>query len=72
MFILNTDDAVVKDRLNRRTNNHFAKKEEEQDFVLEHSKELLKRVNNQISVDANQTPNEIADNILNSLSKDVS
>src|SRR3989344_5648835 len=71
VFILNTDDAVVKDRLNRRTNNHFAKKEEEQDFVLEHSKELLKRVNNQISVDANQTPNEIADNILNSLSKDV-
>lgn len=66
VFIFTVPDAVVKERLNARTNNHFAKKEEEQTFVLEHSKELLKKIENFTEINADKSPGEIAENILSS------
>ncbi len=67
VFILNAPDVVVKERLNARTNNHFAKNEEEQNFVLEHSKELLKKIKDFREVDANQSPGEITSLVLNNI-----
>lgn len=67
VFMLIAPDVVVKERLNARTNNHFAKKEEEQNFVLEHSKELLKKIKDFMEVDANKGPDEITRVILSNI-----
>jgi broad-specificity NMP kinase len=67
VFIFTAPDSIVKERLDARTNNHFAKKEEEQNFVLEHSKELLKKIKDFMEVDASRSPSEIAESLLNSL-----
>lgn len=64
VFMLIADDSVVKERLNSRTNNHFAKKEDEQEFILKHSKELLEKIKEFTRVDASRTPNGIAEEIL--------
>lgn len=65
VFVLNADEAVIRSRLNNRENNHFAKKEEEQDFVLEEGVYLMKKLKNFIEIDANKSPQEIADDIVN-------
>jgi len=67
VFMLVADDSVVKERLNSRTNNHFAKNEDEQKFILKHSKELLEKIKEFTQVDASRTPTEIAENILNQI-----
>lgn len=69
VFVLNASDNVIRDRLNARTNNHFAKKEEEQDFIFEQSRYLMKKLGDFVEVDANKTPTEIADFILSDLGK---
>jgi len=63
-FIFVADDGIIKERLDKRTNNHFAKKEEEQDFVLKHSRELLKKIKDFTEIDANKNPTEIVDIVL--------
>lgn len=67
VFIITASDTIVKERLNARTSNHFAKKEEEQDFVLEHSKKLLENIKDFIEIDANKSPTEVAEEILKSI-----
>lgn len=69
VFIFTAPDTVVKERLNVRTNNHFAKKEEEQNFVLGHSKALLKKIKDFTEIDANKSPSDITEYILNNLGK---
>jgi dephospho-CoA kinase len=64
IFIFTADDSVIKNRLNKRDNNHFAKKKDEQDFVLEHSKELLKKIKDSKNIDANQTTPEVINSLL--------
>lgn len=67
IFVLNASDNVIRDRLNARTNNHFAKKEEEQDFIFEQSRYLMAKLKDFVEVDTNKTPAEIADYILSKL-----
>lgn len=67
VYLLNTDDEIIKKRLNSRTNNHFAKKEDEQEFIFSHSKELLNDLENTIYIDANKSLDIIANEILEDL-----
>lgn len=60
VFILDTTDQVIKERLGRRLNNHFAKKDEEQEFIFKHSRELLKKIKDFELIDANQLPEDIS------------
>jgi broad-specificity NMP kinase len=69
VFILTASDSVVRDRLSNRSNNDFAKKEEEQSFVLEHSGKLLKKIKNFIEVDADQSPSKVVEIILGEMKK---
>jgi dephospho-CoA kinase len=64
VFIFEASDEVVKERLNARTNNHFAKKEEEQEFIFKHSRELLKKIKDFVEIDANKTRKEIVESVL--------
>lgn len=72
VFIFEASDEVVKERLRKRTNNHFAQKEDEQEFIFKHSRELLKKVTNVIEIDASRTPTEITEDILNNIKNDTS
>jgi broad-specificity NMP kinase len=67
VFVLNVNNNVIRERLNSRTNNHFAKKEDEQAFVLEQKKYLMAKLKDFVEVDTNKTPAEIAEDILNNL-----
>lgn len=67
IFVLNASDNVIRDRLNARTNNHFAKKEDEQDFVFEQSRCLMAKLKNFIEVNTDKTSVEIAEDILKNL-----
>ncbi len=69
VFVLNASDNVIRNRLNARTNNHFAKKEEEQDFIFEQSRYLISKLKDFVGVDTDKTPAEIADYILGNLGK---
>ncbi len=69
VFVLNTSDEVIRERLNTRTNNHFAKKEEEQNFIFEQSRYLMSKLKDFIEVNVDKTPAEITDYILNNLKK---
>lgn len=72
VFVLNASDNVIRSRLNARTNNHFAKKEEEQDFIFEQSRYLMAKLKDFVEVDTDKTPAEIADYILVKLNNDTS
>jgi len=67
VFVLNASDEVVRYRLNTRTNNHFAKKEDEQDFILAQKKYLVSKLKDFVEVDTDKTPADIADYILSKL-----
>lgn len=67
VFVLNTEDSVIRNRLNKRSNNHFAKKEEEQDFVLDQSRYLMSKLKDFTEVDASKTTAEIVDFILGNI-----
>lgn len=67
VFILEINDGELIKRLDTRSNNHFAKKKEEQDFILNSQDSLLGEIENTISIDSNTQPKEVADKILNLL-----
>ncbi len=67
VFVFEAPDEVVKERLNARTNNHFARKEEEQEFIFKHSRELLNKIKDFMEIDASQTSKEITESILENL-----
>ena len=68
VFILTADDTVIKDRLSKRSNNHFAKNEDEQAFVLEHSRKLLKKMEDFIVIETdNLSVEEVADTIIKTI-----
>lgn len=69
VFVLNTSDEVIRNRLNSRINNHFAKKEDEQEFIFKQSRYLVSKLTNIVEVDADRTPVEIAADILRNLSR---
>jgi dephospho-CoA kinase len=69
IIVLNASDLVIRNRLNARTNNHFAKKEDEQDFIFEQSRYLMQKLKDFVEVDTDKTPAEITDIILNNLVK---
>jgi len=69
VFFLNASDNEIKKRLTNRTNNHFGKKEDEQEAILSWRAELMSKIKNFIEVDANKTPAEIAEIILINLGK---
>lgn len=72
VFVLNASDNVIRSRLNARTNNHFAKKEEEQDFIFEQGRYLMAKLRDFVELDTDKTPAEIADYILVKLNNDTS
>ncbi len=63
-FVLYADDAVIKRRLARRTNNHFAKREDEMLYMFEYVKELMGQLKNPIHVDTSKKPAVVAQTIL--------
>ncbi len=67
VFFLVASDDVTKERLSKRTNNHFGKKEDEQEIILSWKEEFMSKIKNFTEVDANRTPNEVAEFILNKL-----
>ncbi len=69
VFVLNANDDVIRNRLNARSNNHFAKKEEEQNFIFKQSRYLISKLGDFVEVDADKNPTEIADFILSNLGK---
>lgn len=69
VFFLDASDDEIKRRLLQRTNNHFGKKEDEQEAILSWRKELMSKVKNFTEVEANKTPTEIAETILSNLGK---
>jgi broad-specificity NMP kinase len=64
VIILELEKDKIIERLNQRTNNHFAKKKEEQDFIFNSQNNLFKKIQNTISINTNVTPKEVADKIL--------
>src|SRR5690606_492063 len=64
VYVLNANDEVIKDRLNKRSNNHFAQKEDEQDFILVQSRSLMNKLDGAIQIDASKTPAEVTQAIL--------
>ncbi len=69
VFFLNASDDVIKQRLLKRTNNHFGKKEDEQEAIFAWRTELMNKIKNFTEVDASKSPNEIAEFILGNLRK---
>ncbi len=69
IFILTANDSTIKNRLTKRENNHFAQKEEEQIFVLTHSRELLGKIKDFIKIDAEQNISDVAAEILTETKK---
>lgn len=67
IFILDAGDEVIEKRLAERTNNHFAKKEDERLFMLKHTQELLDQLENPTKIDAHGKPEVVAKSILNNL-----
>ena len=67
VFVFTAGNDVIKERLARRSNNNFAKQEEEQEFILNQSEELLKKLKNFTKVDANQDTVQVVDFILKSM-----
>lgn len=64
VFLLNVPDEELKKRLSTRTNNHFAKSDEEQEAVLSWRGELVSKLQNFVEVDANKSPDKTAEFIL--------
>ena len=64
VFFLDAPNDVIKQRLLDRTNNHFGKKEDEQEAILSFKDQLVKKINNFIPVDATKTSSEVAKFIL--------
>ena len=69
IFFLNASDDVIKERLLKRTDNHFGKKEDEQEAILSWRTELMLKIKNFTEIDTNKSPSEIAEDILSSLGK---
>jgi dephospho-CoA kinase len=67
IFLLSADRNIVKERLTKRTNNHFAKKEDEQELILDWAGELAEELKDYILIDANVTPDKVALAILSEL-----
>lgn len=69
IFFFNASDDIIKERLLKRTNNHFGKKEDEQEAILSWRKELMSKISNFTEVDTHKSPSEIAEDILSNLAK---
>lgn len=67
IFLLNAENEVIRERLNQRQNNHFAKSQDEQDFVLDEGRYLTQKLDDFTKIDANETPSKIAEEILSKL-----
>lgn len=67
VFILETEEAVVEKRLLDRTNNHFAKKEDERAFVFKHQQELLNKIKDPMIIGTSGSPESVAQSILDKL-----
>jgi len=67
VFLLSADDENVRERLSKRTNNHFGKGEDEQEFILSQGKNIANNLNDFILIDANSKPSDIATSILDNL-----
>ena len=67
VFIFTASDDIIKERLAKRENNHFAKKEDEQDFVIEHSKKLLQKIKDFVEIDADQNTSKTVGCILDKI-----
>jgi len=67
IVVLELDKNLIIERLNQRTNNHFAKKKEEQDFIFNSQNNLIEKIENITSIKTNTSPEEVVNNILNLL-----
>ncbi|MCX6752747.1 MAG: AAA family ATPase [Candidatus Nomurabacteria bacterium] len=67
VFLLDTDNDILEKRLLERTNNHFARKEDERSFVFKHTRELLNQIKNPIHINTNSSPDIVAQTILDNL-----
>ena len=66
IFLLTANEDVIRKRLAERKNNHFARKEEEQEFVLKSMKEIISSLKDFTEVDS-QSPETTAKEILTTL-----
>jgi len=67
VFLFVASDSVIKERLSKRTNSHFGKKEDEQEAILSWKPDLIRKIKNFSEVDASRTPDEVAEFILSNL-----
>ncbi len=67
VFLLDAEKDVIEKRLRERTNNHFAKKDDERAFMFTHTQELLDQLENPLRINANEDPETVAKTILSSL-----
>jgi len=67
IFIIGAENKVIEKRLIERTNNHFAKKEDERLFMFKHTQELLNQLENPIEIDTNKKPESVAQSVLDAL-----
>ncbi len=66
-FVLKADDNAIAKRLGDRTNNHFAKKDDERVFMLKHTQELLSQIENTTEINTHNKPEEVAQLILDNI-----
>lgn len=67
VFVLELEKELIAERLNKRTNNHFAKKKDEQDYIFNSQDNLIKNIENTIKINTNVSPEKVAEHIQNSL-----
>jgi broad-specificity NMP kinase len=67
VFVLNVPEYILKERLTSRTTNHFGRKEDEQQFVIEENKKLLEKLRENEIIDGNQTIQETVEYILDNM-----
>ena len=67
IFILDAGKETIEKRLIERTNNHFAKKGDERDYMFKYTQEQLAQLENPVTIDAYQKPEVVAQSILDYL-----
>lgn len=67
IFVLDAGKETIEKRLVERTNNHFAKKEDERSYMFKYTEGILAQLENTITIDAHQKPEVVAQSILDNL-----
>lgn len=66
-FLLSVDKSILKERLLTRTNNHFGKKQDEQQFIIESSAKISEKLLNFVEISSNDSSQKTTKNILKEL-----